>query len=60
MAHDWGLDFVAKLQLEVLLVKTFGEQGTELLLETDGKGLHRTEGEGVEQLTARAKGLVGN
>ena len=51
---------MAKLELDELLVKTFGEQGTELLLETEGKGLHNIEGEGVEQLTARAKGLVGN
>jgi len=54
---------VARLEPEEDLGRMLGEEGTRSLLgvgveETDG--LQRTDGEGVVQVAARARGLVGS
>ena len=63
IAHDCGVDFVARLEPEEDLGRMLGEEGTRSLLgvgveETDG--LQRTDGDGVVQVAARARGLVGS
>jgi hypothetical protein len=66
MAHDCGLDLVT-LELELVLpCRMTGEAGICSLHgvevdETDWRlGLRKTDGDGVGQAVARARGLVGN